>query len=190
MTTLSFGASIRSKFTTFVKNIYTDYYEVLKEVKLDAQKRPAKALVRGSCILYYLNLFRTNEDFKSYSNQVIDAATRISTVSEQSRNPVSSKYISEVTELNSLGHIREINLGFATIIYRHEGNNQLALYRYTCPHLRPSVKEFFSHHIVDVGLAGRWLVLNQKMQNYDINDDDFADMNTPMTFAIKDSPAA
>lgn len=166
------AAALR-KINSYFKNIYIDYYEVFKDVKRSAKSRPLKATIYGTSTLFVLNLFRTNEGLRSYHSEVISACNKIGSLTENSRNPISYKFIQEIGELNGTGLLRQVDLGFSTLIYRTDCNSNVALYRYNCPYLNPSIKEFINERLVDLGVLGHWLVLETKMLDYDINDKEY-----------------
>lgn len=162
-----------SRLTLYFKNLYLDYYEVFKEIKRSAQNRPLKATFYGASALFVLNSFRTNEGLRSYHSEVTGACNRIAAVTENSRNPESLKFVNNVGELKCHGLLRQIDLGFSTIVYRTDTNPETALYRYNCSYLRPSIKEFAQERLVDLSLFGHWLLLEFKMQDYDINENEY-----------------
>lgn len=166
-------ATVLNKLNLFFKNLYIDYYEVFKDVQKGAKAKPLKALSYGASTLFVLNLFRTNEGLRSYSSEVVGACNRVASVNQNSRNPESYKFVQNIGEWNCHGLLRQIDLGFSTIIYKADCNPEVALFRYNCSHLKPSLKEFFKERLVDLGILGHWVLLEAKMQNYDINDSEY-----------------
>lgn len=156
-----------------LKNIYLDYYEVFKDVQKSVKAKPVRASLYGTSILLVLNLFRTNQDLRSYNGEIISACNRVGAVIEKSRNPVSNEFVQKVGELNCQGLLRQVDLGFSTLVYRDECRPELALFRYNCSYLKPSILEYLKERIVDFSLLGRWLILEQKMRDYDINDTEY-----------------
>lgn len=165
--------SIVDKATKYINNIWLDYYDVFKDVHKNARKRPLRATSIGLSTLFVLNLFRSNEDLRSYRAEVISACNKISAVIKNSRNPNSESFVENLGELNCHGMLRQIDLGISTVIYKADVDPELALYRHNCPYLRPSIKEFFQDRILDVGILGHWLLLETKMKDYDINADEY-----------------
>uniref|UniRef100_A0A6G1S779 Uncharacterized protein C19orf52 n=1 Tax=Aceria tosichella TaxID=561515 RepID=A0A6G1S779_9ACAR len=171
MTTRFFG-----KIHLYFKNLSIDYLEVFKEVRQNARKRPLKASFYGASTLFVLNLFRANEGLRSYTSEVISACNRLGSVTENSRNPLSNEFIQQIGELNCHGVLRQIDLGFSTLIYKADANPDLALFRYHCSHLQPSFIEILTDRVVDLGLLGHWINLELKMKDYDINEEEYKDM--------------
>lgn len=167
-------SAILNRLNLFFRNIYLDYSEVFKEVRRSAQAKPLKASLYGASTLFVLNMFRTNEGLRSYSNEVVSACNRVASVNQSSRNPESFEFVQNIGQWNCNGLLRQIDLGFSTIIYRADCNPEVALFKYNCTHLKPSLKEFFQERLVDLGLLGHWLLLEVKMKNYDINEKEYS----------------
>lgn len=161
---------------TYCKNLYLDYYEVFKEVHRSAKGQPVRATLYGISIVFVLNLFRTNEGLRSYTNEVVTACNRIGYVAENLRNPISNRYVQTIVELKGHRQLRQLDLGFSTLIYKSDSNPEVALYKHNCKYLNPSIKEFFTEKLVDLGILGHWLVLESKMRNYDINEEEYKGM--------------
>lgn len=159
-----------SKIHLYFKNIYLDYFEVFKEARQGARQRPIRASLYGLSSLFVLNLFRANEGLSSYKSEVISACNRVGSVTGKCRNPLSEQYIQQIGELNSHQLLRQVDLGFSTLIYKEETNPENALFRHNCPQLKPSLKEFLSERVIDLGFLGHWIQLELKMRNYDVNE--------------------
>jgi len=157
----------------FLRQLFLDYYDVFKDVQKSAKSRPFKATLYGVSVVFVLNLFRTNEGLRSYNADVVSACNRIGAVTENLRNPFSNSYVQTLGELNGHRQLRQIDLGFSTIIYKTESNPEVALFRYNCKYLNPTILEFFTEKIVDLGVLGHWLVLESKMRDYDVNEEEY-----------------
>jgi hypothetical protein len=164
------------RINLYFKNIYLDYFEVFKDIKQSARKRPLRASLYGVSTIFVINLFRANEGLRSYTSEVVSACNRLGAVTENCRNPLSNQFIQQIGELNCHGLLRQIDLGFSTLIYRADSNPELALFRYNCPHLKPSFSELITERLVDLGILGYWLNLGLKMKDYDVNEDEYKGM--------------
>ena len=163
----------RSKIFKFFKNVWLDYSEVFKDAKTKVRKSPVKASCYGMASLFVLNMFRTNEGLRSYSAEVVSACNRVGSVVEKCRNPISGQFVQNIGELNCHRLLRQIDLGFSTLIYKADSNPELALYRYNCPYMKPTLREFFLERLVDLGVLGHWFNLEYKMKDYDINENEY-----------------
>lgn len=172
------ASTISNRLKLFFKNIYLDYYETFNSARLGAKARPIRASFYGMSTLFVLNMFRTNEDLRSYHCEVISACNRVGSLTENLRNPKSYEFVKDIGELHCHGLLRQVDLGFSTIIYKSDCSPENALYRYNCKHLNPTIKEFFQERLVDLGVLGHWLKLELKMKDYDINEEEYKDLVT------------
>lgn len=170
-------ASVINRINLYFKNLYLDYSEVFREIHKGARRRPLKASLYGASTLIVLNLFRTNEGLRSYSNEVVSACDRLGAVTDSCRNPISRKFVQDIGELHCHGLLRQVDLGFSTLIYKVDTNPDVALYKYNCKYMRPSIKEFITERLVDFGIQGHWLMLELKMHDYDINETEYDNLN-------------
>lgn len=166
-------SSMYNKLYLYFKNLYTDYSEVFKEARQGARKSPLRASLYGAATILVLNMFRTNEGLRSYTSEVVGACNRIGSVAESCRNPRSSRFVGQMGELNCHGLLRQVDLGFSTLIYKADTNPENALFRYNCAYLRPSIKEFFNERIIDLSILGHWLFLEFNMKDYDLNEEQY-----------------
>lgn len=170
-------ATVFNRLNLFLKNLYLDYYEVFKDLRRAAKNKPLRASLYGATTLSVLNLFRTNEGLRSYNSEVVSACSRMASVTKSQRNPISLEFVRNVGELNCHDQLRQVDLGFSTLIYKSDSNSDVALYRYNCPYLRPTIKQFFTERLVDFGVLGRWIRLELKMQDYDINPSEYENLS-------------
>lgn len=161
----------RSKL--YFKNIWLDYYEVFKDTHKNARARPLRASAYGLATVFVLNLFRSNEDIRSFNAEVISACDRLGAVVESSRNPISNNFVQDIAELNCHGLLRQIDLGFSTLIYTVDSSPDLAIYKSHCSYLKPTLKEHILEHLVDLGFLGHWVRLEMNMKDYDINNEEY-----------------
>lgn len=165
------ASAVINKLNLFFKNIYIDYYEVFKEVQKGARARPLKASVYGGLIGFTISLFALNEDIKSFTSDIVSASNRLALVEASSKNPKSLAHITHLRDLEGHGLLRQVDLGFATLIYKASCHQDSRLYKCNCDYLRPTIKEFATKKFVDLGIMGHWLQLENSMYNYDINEE-------------------
>lgn len=163
---------IRKSISSYLRTLYLDYYEVFRDIHKSAKRRPLKTCIGVVGVGFVLNLFRSNEGIRSYSAEIISASNKMSALVESSRNPESYGFVQKLAELNCQRRLRQIDLGFSTLIYEADISDDLALYKHNCKYLRPTLKEFVTERIIDWGILGHWLQLERKMKDYDINEAD------------------
>lgn len=160
-------------FKTGAINIYLDYRRVfLEDIVSSVRENPKRSTLYGGCFSCIIYGIYANEDLKSYTADIITACNRLGAVVEHSRNPNSDKFVQCVGELNCHKLLRQINLGFMTLIWQADHNPEVALFR--CTYFRPSILEIVQNRMVDLGILGHWLALESKMKDYDINEDEYS----------------
>lgn len=165
--------SALNKIKLYFNNIYLDYKTVFVELQQSARDRPLKASLYGSTILFVINLLRTNEDLRSYEEEIVNAATKLVSVADESRNIVSQEFVDQLTQSRCNGTLRQLDLSLFTLVYSSDFNRDLAIYKAVCPYMKPTLTEFFKERIVDFGILGHWLLLERKMIDYDVNEDEW-----------------
>ena len=85
------------------------------------------------------------------------------------QNQISKSHIDRILCLYSDKRLRYVNLGLVAIVMEIPTHPECKNYHNTCVHLQPRWWTFYER-IIDVGVYGRWLVIQQKMVDYDIND--------------------
>lgn len=163
-------SAIKKCVSLYFKNLYLDYYEVFVDIHKSARKRPFKTSFVVLNAGFALNLFRSNEGLRSYKADIVSACNRLGALVESSRNPESYEFVQRLGELNCEKRLRQIDLGFSTLIYEADTSEDVALYKHNCKYLRPTIKEFVMERIIDWGILGHWLLLERKMKDYDINE--------------------
>ena len=92
------------------------------------------------------------------------------------RNPMSEKYVTWVEQCYNEGIIRRLNLGIVSLMWLDNFDSTTAVYKATCPYLKPRFVTFYQR-IIDIGFVDKWWFLEQKMKNYDINEAEFQQSN-------------
>lgn len=106
----------------------------------------------------------------SYYGELLDWSNELSLVNKLEQNKVSKSHIERIIHLYANNRLRYINLGLVAIVLEKPTYPECKNYHNTCVHLQPRWWTFYNR-IVDVGIYGRWLVIQQKMVDYDINDE-------------------
>ncbi|NXI69112.1 TIM29 translocase, partial [Anseranas semipalmata] len=64
---------------------------------------------------------------------------------------------------------------FLAVVYEAPFDADAALYRASCPHLRPRWSEL-PGRLLDVGFWGRWWLLEARMRDCDVNEEEFGSL--------------
>ena len=150
-----------------LKNILTDYVEVIKDLVLGARRRPVKAALYLLSATAFTTTWKKRPDYAGYINDVVDYANELSMCSETIRRPSAKRYIDTIARLHSDGYLKYINLGLVAIILRRGYSSSCSNYHETCRHLQPRLWTL-PERVVDVGFWGQWQNLEREMLDYDI----------------------
>ncbi|KAH0519944.1 hypothetical protein LTLLF_109750 [Microtus ochrogaster] len=82
------------------------------------------------------------------------------------------EFLQRLLWLRGLGRLRHVNLGLCSLVYEEPFDAQASLYQAHCRYLQPRWIHF-PGQVLHVGFVGRWWVLENRMHDCDINDDEF-----------------
>lgn len=102
---------------------------------------------------------------------------RVIPVGESVRNPVAVKHIKFLEKCYNENVVRYMNLGILSFIWVDDYDNTCANYRATCSYLRPRYMTFYQR-IIDVGFLNRWWISEEKMRDYDVNEEEFKNLDS------------
>ena len=105
----------------------------------------------------------------SYYAELLDWSNELSLVNQMEQNQVSKSHIDRTLDLYASNRLRYINLGLVAIVMEIPTYPECKNYHNTCVHLQPRWWTFHNR-IVDIGMYGRWVVIQRKMLDYDINE--------------------
>lgn len=93
-------------------------------------------------------------------------------VGEPIRNPITTKHLKSIEQCYNEGIIRRLSLGIVSFIWLDNYEKECANYKATCSYLKPEYLGFH-HRIVDVGFIDKWWILEDKMKEFDVNENEF-----------------
>ena len=154
------------------RNILLDYYEVFTDIIKSAREHRLRSTVGliGAGAAVYSS--KQVPDEISFHTELLDSANELSLVTETEQNRTSKAHIERTLDLYSHKRLKYVSLGLVAVIMELPAYPDLKNYQQTCTHLQPRWWTFYQR-IVDFGMYGRWVVLQHKMIDYDINDNDW-----------------
>lgn len=166
------------KFVDYWRGVFGDYREALIEVRQSAQKKPGKAVAMTSTALTLLYLNRHNPNERSFRDQFILYNQELMMVPRSIRNKESEKQQDSIARCYNQGLIRRWNLGIFSIMWRDNFSDDCGLAASQCSYLKPGYLGF-KDRIVDIGILDRWLIMNEKMKDFDISLDEWTEDGAP-----------
>lgn len=154
------------------RSLLGDYKEACREVFVGAKERPTKAsvyvaLLGGAYACYYMN-----PDNTSFQTNLLDTSNKLALLSPWIRSGTSDGHVQNLVKLRNEGKLRYLSLGLLSLTYKVNFDSDCDLYEAQCSALSVPWAEL-PRCVVDVGFGGRWWVLDYKMKDYDINEEEF-----------------
>nr|ACQ58475.1 C19orf52 [Anoplopoma fimbria] len=150
----------------------SDYKEACREIVVGSWERPVKASVYASLLGGALACFYTKPDHLSFETTLLECSNQLGLLSPWIRNGTSDGHVQSLVKLRNEGRLQHASLGLLSLVYRSEYDPDTTLYEAHCSNLSAPWREL-PQRILDVGFVHRWWVLNSKMKDYDVNDDEF-----------------
>ncbi|XP_046481463.1 mitochondrial import inner membrane translocase subunit Tim29 [Neodiprion pinetum] len=165
------------RWAKYWKNLFIDYRDVAKDVAQGCKDRPIRASIYFSLLgsVYYFS--RHNPSPDSYRNMLIEESNKMMMVGEPIRNRQSVRHLKSIEQCFNEGIIRRLSLGIVSFIWLDNYDKECAYYKATCSYLKPQYLGFH-HRIVDIGFMDKWWLLEDKMTDFDINEEEFKDFST------------
>lgn len=161
---LSVGAWCRS--------LLSDYKEACREIVVGARERPLKASVYATLLGGTWACFHTKPDYSSFEAALLDRSTELGLLSAWNRNGTSDRHVQSLVNLRNEGRLHHISLGLLSLVYYSDYDPNTTLYEAQCSNLSVRWRDL-PQRFLDVGFAGHWWILNSKMQDYDVNEEEF-----------------
>jgi len=161
--------ALKEKMRIFWISLYTDYRDVFLETFAEGRAKPGKSFFYLSAISGLFYALATNPGAHSYFQNVTKMDTELSLVAKPIRNPKAEAYLHQIRRLEMKGVLRHTNVAFFSFIWRDNENPEAGIYHAKCKYVKPRWTEVIRERVVDVGVGGRWWVLERNMQDFDVN---------------------
>ena len=156
-------------------NIYADYKEVTIETAKEIRDKPIKSAAIFGAIgtLFYLNKHKPTES--DYTAQITVAAQDLMMVGDPIRNQTSDKFVQNVNDHINKGTLRCMNLGVLSLIWYDNFSKEVDVFEAHAGPLKVGWLDM-KERILDIGILDRWIKLEEAMMDYDINPDEWKEL--------------
>ncbi|XP_051980919.1 mitochondrial import inner membrane translocase subunit Tim29-like [Xyrauchen texanus] len=178
---------LNSRAGVWCHSLVGDYKEACREVVLGARERPLKASVYLSLLGGMYACFYTNPDDASFETSLLETSNRLAPLSPWIRSGTSDGHVQSLVKLRNEGRLRYASLGIASLTYYTNYDHDSSLYEARCSAISVPWAEL-PKRILDVGFAGRWWMLDHKMKDYDINEEEFKHLPSAMVATVPPPP--
>lgn len=171
MTTLPerFQGTVVERWAKYWKFLVKDYSEVVINVVKDSYKNPVKALAYGGTGTVAYHCAIRNPDNDDFVQAIREYENEMAALPETMQNPAARNHLISIERLYADRTIRRLNLGVASIFWRHDHNPELKTYKANCSYVSPDWLAF-RERIVEVGFLNEFWILNKEMKDYDVNN--------------------
>jgi len=160
------------KWGNYWQGVYADYREVARDVVTDARQKPYKAMAITAGLGLLTCSLKTNPDEESFRDNLLNSSNSLLLLDDSIRNRTSANHVSFLFRCYNEGLIRRFNFGVCSVMWIDNYDAACGLYAAQCPYLTPSYLRFYER-IVDVGALGFWFILPARMNEFDINPDEW-----------------
>ncbi|KAI4497006.1 hypothetical protein M0802_007954 [Mischocyttarus mexicanus] len=167
-----FKGTMVERWGNYWKNLFIDYKEAITNAANDCRERPIRATIYTTVLASAYYLCKHNPDEESFRNDILLNATMLVLVGENVRNEKSVEHIELLERYYNEGIIRRLSFGIFSVIWLDDYHHDCYLYKTVCPYLGVHYLKFLER-IIDIGFLDSWWILERKMINYDINDNEF-----------------
>lgn len=164
--------SLSLSIGVWCRSLFSDYKEACREMVVGAWERPVKASVYLSLVGGAYACFYTKPDRSSFDAALLESSGQLGLLSPWIRSASSDAHVQNVSKLRNEGRLRVVSLGVLSLLYRSDYDPDCTLYEAQCSNLSVRWREI-PQRILDVGFVGRWWVLESKMKDYDVNEEEF-----------------
>lgn len=169
-----FKGTIVEKWAKYWDGLIHDYAEVFRDTVKQSKEKPYRTALYFSIAsgLYYAG--KNNPTEMDFRDQVVEYQNLFGLVGKPVRNPNSEVYLKTLENWYNAGVIRRFSLGFFSIMWLDNYDKDVGLYKAQCEYLKPSYLTFHER-IIDVGFLNRFWNLERKMEDYDMNPNEWID---------------
>uniref|UniRef100_A0A8C3QKW0 Translocase of inner mitochondrial membrane 29 n=1 Tax=Cyanoderma ruficeps TaxID=181631 RepID=A0A8C3QKW0_9PASS len=160
------------------RSLLQDYSSSVQDTVAGARRRPGAAVAALSALGLGAGLAGSVPDRDSLESAAVAAAAALGQLPPGSRSPRCERRVLRLLRLRERGRIRVRNLGFFSVAVAEPHGEEPALYRARCPHLRPPLGGL--GELLDVGVWGRWWLLEDALRDCDINEEEFGHLPEPL----------
>ncbi|XP_026860938.2 mitochondrial import inner membrane translocase subunit Tim29 [Electrophorus electricus] len=163
---------LNTRAGAWCRSLLSDYKEACREVVVGTRERPLKATIYVALLGGAYACYRTNPDSASFQANILETSNKLALLSPWIRSGTSDGHVQSLVKLHNEGRLRHISLGIASLAYVVDYDPACNLYEARCTALSVPWVEF-PKRLLDVGFASRWWLMDQKMKDYDINEEEF-----------------
>ncbi|RVE75450.1 hypothetical protein OJAV_G00017280 [Oryzias javanicus] len=167
------------KAGVWCRSLLSDYKEACREMVVGARERPLKASLYAAVLGGGWFCFHSKPGQSEFKSAVAESSNQLGLLSPWIRSAASDAHVQNLVKLQSQGRLRCLSLGLLAVVYSVDYDPDASLYEAQCSSLSVPWREL-PHRVLDVGFCWRWWVLESKMKDYDVNEEEFRHLPADM----------
>jgi len=160
------------KWKDYWLGVGRDYKEATREVITNSQAKPIKTICFLGTAGFLGYCMKTNPDVRDYQSNFTQNGLDLLLISDTIRNSRTENLHNYVSRAENANLIRRSNYGLFSVIWIDDYSEDLGLFAAQCEYLKPSLTDIRSR-MVDIGFLGRWWISSKKMEECDVNAEEW-----------------
>lgn len=167
-----FKGTVVEKWLLYWKGLYIDYRDVFINVGKQMKEKPVRASLYSTLGASAVYSFKHNPSETDLIEQLRVYNTQMMLVDPVCQNPVSSQYLTFLERCYNEGIVRRLNVGVCSLLWLDNYDRAVNLYKATCSYTKPELLSWHNR-IIDIGFLDKWWKIEEKMKDFDINEENF-----------------
>ncbi|XP_023813686.1 mitochondrial import inner membrane translocase subunit Tim29 [Oryzias latipes] len=167
------------KAGVWCRSLLSDYREACRDMVVGARERPLKASLYAVALGGGWFCFHSQPGQSEFQAALVERSNQLGLLSPWTRSAASDAHVQNLVKLQSQGRLRLLSLGLLSVVYGVDHDPDTTLYEAQCSSLSAPWREI-PHRVLDVGFCWRWWVLESKMKDYDVNEEEFRHLPADM----------
>ncbi|XP_064084366.1 mitochondrial import inner membrane translocase subunit Tim29-like [Macrobrachium nipponense] len=160
------------KWGNYWMGVAQDYKEVSVDIAKSCRERPIKASFYLSLIGGCIYACKTNPDERDFQDKLRRYINDSAMLSEKIRNSEVDDHFRYLADCYIHGLVRRLSLGIVSLMWVDNYSKVCGVFKSRCEYLQPRYLTFHER-VVDIGFLGNWWILEKKMEEFDINPDEW-----------------
>lgn len=167
-----FKGTMVEKWLAYWKGLVKDYRDVFVDVGKQAKEKPIRAAIYGAIGGSAVYSFKHNPNEADFIDQLRTYNTQMVLTAPICHNSATSEHLIFLERCYNEGIIRRLSVGIFSVLWLDNYDQAMSLYKATCKYTRPDLLTWHNR-IIDVGFLDKWWKIDEKMIDYDVNEQNF-----------------
>ena len=149
-----------------------DYKAVANSAVVYVRERPIKFISQLGLVGLGAYCWSQRPGMQSYTDELLKSSNELLQVSNLIRSKTSEAFVRDLVTSYYQNQLTCKNFGLFSVILKNDFPNDCDAYDKNCYYMQPRWKKLHER-IVDIGMLGRWFMLENAMIDFDVNNEEF-----------------